>query len=84
MKKRDVITRMAMVMVAYSVGFTISNAMINTSTTSTKTVVAEMYTFKCEDCGYDKAEGDYSYVSEQGFERCPECGMYREITSPRD
>ena len=89
MKKRDVIQYIVVPIIGYSIGFGISNTILHATTTSTtntstKTIVADMYTYTCENCGYENAEGDYSYVSQQGFERCPECGIYRDITSPRD
>lgn len=49
-----------------------------------KTVVYEMYTFQCERCGYLLAEGEFGYIEYEGWERCNECNMYREIGSPRD
>lgn len=58
---------------AFSVGdTTISNE-------PKKTIVAEMYIKECEECGYDKMEGYYSYIDNTGYEECKECGHYIEI-----
>lgn len=81
--KRDVMKYVIVGVCAFAIGG-VTTLTVNAKTNSTKTIVADMYTYTCEHCGYEKAEGDYSYVSQQGFERCPECGAYKEITSPRD
>ena len=47
-------------------------------------VVAYMYTYTCDQCGYELAEGDYSIVSQQGFEFCPECHYHREFFKEKD
>lgn len=47
-------------------------------------IVAYMYTYTCEECDYELAEGDYSIVSQQGFEFCPECHEHREYQAERE
>lgn len=47
-------------------------------------IVAYMYNYECKACGYGLAEGDYSIVSQQGFEFCPECHDHREFETEKD
>lgn len=49
--------------------------------TTDKTVVCEMYIKHCQECGYDKMEGYYSYIDKTGYEECKECGYYIEINN---
>ena len=44
-----------------------------------RTMVCEMYVAECPDCGNHLMEGCYSYVSNDGYEQCKDCGYYRDI-----
>lgn len=42
-------------------------------------VVAYLYTYTCDECGYEHAEGDYSFSVTNGYEFCPMCGADRQF-----
>jgi len=44
-------------------------------------VVAYLYTYTCEKCGYENGEGDYSFSVSNGFEYCPECGYEKQFNT---
>lgn len=82
MNKKRFIVGLAVAIVGVATILISSQIHLDKSSTF-KTVVYEMYTFECEVCGYKLAEGEFGYIDNTGWERCPECNMYREITSPR-
>lgn len=82
MDKKRFVVSLAIVTIVVTMLFVVSQIHLTENKTF-KTVVYEMYTFKCELCGYKLAEGEFGYIDGTGLERCPECQLYREITSPR-
>lgn len=44
-----------------------------------ESVVTYLYTYICDECGYELAEGDYSFSVENGYEFCPMCGADRQF-----
>lgn len=63
--------------ICFIIGFSVTKIVINE--TAEKTIVCEMYIKECEECGYDKMEGYYSYIDLTGYEECKNCGHYVEI-----
>lgn len=64
--------------IAFGAGATYSYYQRYWNTLKPESVVAYLYTYTCSECGYDKAEGDYSFSVTNGYEFCPECGADRQ------
>lgn len=65
----------------FGAGFMHQYHVMNWNDLKPDSVVAYLYTYTCEECGYEHAEGDYSFSVSNGYEYCPECGHERQISS---
>lgn len=59
--------------------YTTKDTIKNKYSLQPKTTVQVFYTETCQ-CGYDKAEVDYSIVSDKGYFECPNCGCNYEFS----
>lgn len=85
-RKKFIIAEIASIAASIALGATLAYGVVlhNWNSFIPENIVAYMYTYTCDQCGYELAEGDYSIVSEQGFEFCPECHYHREYQNEKD
>lgn len=56
---------------------------LSQSQKSVENIVLIEYTYECEKCGDELAEGYFSFVDNLGYEECKSCNDYKEIKESR-